>query len=189
MLIKKEYRNVQTYLADATKQLEGCDVLIIASNTGHVAAEEIIRRYPKLPLLHIADATARAIRSNGFRKVGLLGTEPTMRERYLKDRLALHGIETIVPSEERDLKRIFEIIMHELSHGEIKRASREFFVKQIDELMARGAQGIILGCTEIELLVRPEDVRDVVLFPTAHLHISAAVCVQSGIHDVTDYTP
>lgn len=165
----------------------GVDFLVIASNTGHLCAPRVREVHPSLPILHIADVTATAIKAKGFTKVGLLGTEPTMREAYLKDQLALHGIETVTPETDEDLRQIFEYIMHELGFNVFKDETRTFFVDQVRKLVARGASGVILGCTEIELLIKQEHVPDVPLFPSAELHIEAAAKVAAGKVDIKEY--
>ena len=130
----------------------GCDFLVLASNTAHVSVPTLEERFPSLPILHIADVTATSIRSRGMRRVGLLGTEPTMREEYLKSRLRSHGLEIVVPDSDEDMTRIFQAIMHELGHNIFHDSTRAFFVKMVRKLQVRGCEGVILGCTEIELL-------------------------------------
>lgn len=128
----------------------GAAFLAIASNTGHIAVPLVRTRFPDLPVLHIGDCTAAAIKASGANNVGLLGTEPTMQEEYLKEQLRKHGICTLVPESEKDLTQIFQYIMDELGFNVFKETTREFFVAQIRALAARGAQGVILGCTEID---------------------------------------
>merc|ERR1740117_333779 len=134
--------------------------MVIASNTGHIALEAAFQKdqngkqrgsegcYSALPFLHIADCTAEAIKSKGLKKIGLLGTEPTMTENYLKGRLQKHGLEVIVPTLPADLNQIFQFIMHELGFGVFKPSTLAFFKDQVEQLVARGAEGVILGCTE-----------------------------------------
>lgn len=167
----------------------GAAFLAIASNTGHIAVPLVRTRFPDLPVLHIGDCTAMAIKASGATSVGLLGTEPTMREDYLKLQLEKHGIHTLVPDSEQDLTQIFKYIMNELGFNVFKDTTREFFVAQIRALAARGAQGVILGCTEIELLVRQTDVPEVPLYCSAELHIEAVARVQAGIDTVAQFMP
>jgi len=191
MLVAGEWQGVADYLAAEVDRLVAarCDFLCIASNTAHIAYPEIQRRYPELPVLHIADCTATSIKENGFTTVGLLGTEPTMRENYLKDRLALHGITTLVPDEDEDLSQIFQYIMDELGFNIFKPETRAFFLKNIEKLVARGAQGVILGCTEIELLVAQSHVPEVKLFRSAELHIAAAARLAARTADIGEFLP
>ncbi|HEC96187.1 MAG TPA: amino acid racemase, partial [Euryarchaeota archaeon] len=125
------------------------------------------------PLLHIADATAEKIISKGLKKVGLLGTKFTMEEDFYKGRLSKFGLDVIIPEEdEREI--IHSIIYKELCLGEIKGSSKEKFKKIIENLVYKGAEGIILGCTEIPLLIKQED-SPVPLFDTTKIHAQSAV--------------
>jgi aspartate racemase len=162
-------------MADAARRLGhgGADFLVLCTNTMHKLADAIQAAVP-VPLLHIADATAEAVRARGLATVGLLGTRFTMEEEFYKGRLAgRHGLDVLVPdSDERDL--VHRVIYEELVVGEIRPASRAVFRGVIQGLIARGAAGIILGCTEIGLLVKAED-SPVPLFDTTRLHALAAV--------------
>lgn len=167
----------------------GAAFLAIASNTGHIAVPLVRIRFPDLPILHIGDCTAAMIKASGASTVGLLGTEPIVREEYLKEQLGKHGIHTIVPDSEKDLTQIFQYITDELVFNVLKETTREFFVAQIRGLAARGAEGVILGCTEIELLVKQSDVPEVKLYCSAELHVEAAARVQAGVDTVSKYMP
>jgi aspartate racemase len=162
-------------MADAARRLEkgGADFLVLCTNTMHKLADAIQAAVP-IPLLHIADATAEAVRARGLSTVGLLGTRFTMEEEFYKGRLVgRHGLDVLVPdSDEREL--VHRVIYEELVVGEIRPASRAAFRGVIQGLIARGAAGIILGCTEIGLLVKAED-SPVPLFDTTRLHALAAV--------------
>ena len=192
MLVAKEWDAVSQYLSRGVERLvkaePGC-CLVICSNTAHLAVPLVRQLNPTLPILHIADVTARAIKVKGLSRVGLLGTEPTMREDYLKAQLARHGVECIVPDSDADLQQVFQFIMDELGFGEFKESTRAFFAAQVRQLHARGAEGVILGCTEIELLLRQEDTPEVPLFASAELHIAAAARVAAGLQRVADYEP
>ena len=191
LLVAGDWEGVCAYLAPNAERLvrAGADFLVIASNTGHIAVPAIARLCPSLPCLHIADCTARAIKARGFETAGLLGTEPTMREAYLKDRLALHGLGVLVPERDEDLRQIFQHIMHELGFNIFKDETRAFFAAQVRALAARGAQCVILGCTEIELLIQQEHVPEVPLFRSAELHIEAVASVLAGQAKVLDFAP
>lgn len=162
-------------MIDAAKRVEngGADFVIICTNTMHKMADEV-QKHIRIPLLHIADATAEKIKIRGMSKVGLLGTRFTMEEGFYKGRLIdKHGLDVIIPSdEEREI--VHSVIYDELCIGEIKQPSRKKYIGIIEHLINNGAEGIILGCTEIGLLVRQEDSR-VPLFDTTRIHAVAAV--------------
>ncbi|WP_068080429.1 aspartate/glutamate racemase family protein [Novosphingobium rosa] len=162
-------------LADAAQRLEaaGADLLLICTNTMHRLAGAV-EAAVSIPLLHIADPTAEAIRAQGLTKVGLLGTAFTMEQDFYKGRLTeRHGLDVIVPEAE-DRATVHRIIYQELVAGQVLEASREAYRAVIARLVERGAQAIILGCTEIMLLVGPQD-SAVPVFDTTALHAGAAV--------------
>lgn len=162
-------------LIDAARRLErgGADVVVICTNTMHRMADEV-QAAIGLPLLHIADPTAERIRAAGLSRVGLLGTAFTMEQDFYKGRLATrYGLDVLVP-EADDRAEVHRVIYEELVQGRALPASREAYRSVIARLVARGAQAVILGCTEIMLLVRPED-SAVPLFDTTTLHAEAAV--------------
>ena len=151
----------------------GADFLLICSNTMHKMAAEVQENI-SIPLLHIADATAEQIITQGFKKVGLLATGFTMEQDFYKGRLAAkYGLEVLVPeAEERQI--VHKIIYEELCQGIIKEDSREYYRMAIQNLVKAGAEAIILGCTEITLLVGQED-SAVPVFDTTAIHALAAV--------------
>lgn len=161
-------------MADALESLRvaGADFGIIATNTMHIVFDQV-QAAVGMPLLSIVDATAQAIRDAGLRSVGLLGTVFTMRERFFRDGLNRHGLEVLVP-ERDDQDRINDIIYGELCRGRILPESRAVFLGVFEILRKLGAQGIVLGCTEIPLLVRPEDC-GLPLFNTTILHAERAL--------------
>ncbi|MFJ9840172.1 aspartate/glutamate racemase family protein [Kitasatospora sp. NPDC101155] len=161
-------------LARAARSLEaaGADLLLICTNTMHKVADQV-EAAVTVPLLHLADATADAVRAAGLRRVGLLGTAFTMEQDFYRGRLASGGLDVLVP-ESGSRALVHRVIYQELCVGEVREESRAAYRRVIEELVAAGAEGIILGCTEIELLVRPED-SPVPVFPTARLHAEAAV--------------
>ena len=151
----------------------GADFLVICTNTMHRMADEI-EAATRMPLVHIADATAQAIQTQGLKTVGLLGTRFTMEEDFYRGRLQYkHKINVIIP-EEAQRELVHRVIYEELVKGEIRADSRNAFKEVIMRLKARGAQGVILGCTEIPLLIQQEDV-DLPVFDTTHIHAEAAV--------------
>lgn len=162
-------------LSDAAANLVdgGAEAIVICTNTMHRLADQVQAAVP-VPVLHIADATAAAVTSAGIGTVALLGTRYTMEGDFYVGRLReQHGLDVLVP-EEPDRTMIHEVIYAELVRGVIDRHSKARYLEAIDRLRTRGAEGVIAGCTEIELLVTPEDV-DLPLFPTARLHAEAAV--------------
>lgn len=162
-------------LADAARALEagGADFLVLCTNTMHREADTI-EAAVHIPLLHIADPTAGAIRAAGFSKVGLLGTAFTMEHDFYRGRLEKqHGLEVLVP-EADDRAVVHDIIYRELVAGQVLEASRELYRGVIARLVERGAQAVILGCTEIMLLVGQAD-SSVPVFDTTALHALAAV--------------
>jgi len=161
-------------IIEAAQKLEkvGAGLLVICTNTMHIVADEV-QRSIKVPLLHIADAAAEEIKTKGLKKIGLLGTRFTLEKDFYKGRLVKkYGLEVIIPAEhERQI--VHDIIYGELCRGEIKESSREQFIKIIQNLVSNGSEGIILGCTEICLLVRQQDVQ-VPIFDTTAIHATSA---------------
>lgn len=150
----------------------GADMIVVCTNTMHKVADAIERAI-SIPLVHIAETTAAAIQDAGLTRVGLLGTAFTMEQDFYRDRIAAHGIDVIVP-EPADRDVVHEVIYHELVRGIVREDSRARYRAVIARLVEQGAQGIILGCTEIELLVAQAD-SPVPVFPTTRIHIEAAV--------------
>ncbi len=162
-------------IVDAAKRIErgGAEFIVLCTNTMHKLAESI-EMSVNIPLLHIADATANAIKNKQLSKVGLIGTKFTMEHEFYKGRLKeKHGIEVVIPSEE-DRQVVHDVIYNELCKGEINDISRQNFIEIINRLTENGAEGIILGCTEIPLLVKEDDV-EVPIFNTTRIHAEAAV--------------
>jgi aspartate racemase len=162
-------------MIDAAQRLErgGADFVLICSNTMHKMADEVQRNI-EIPLLHIVDATAEKIKEAGFKKIGLTGTKFTMEEDFYKGRLIKkYDLDVIIPGEE-ERQTVDDIIYKELCLGVIKPSSRDQFRKIIHNFVKNGAQAIILGCTEIPLLVKQEDI-EVRLFDTTRIHAESAV--------------
>ena len=164
-------------LAAAAQNLEraGADLVLLCTNTMHKVADDI-QASIQIPFLHIADATAEQIRAQGLTTVGLLGTRFTMEEDFYVGRLAQrYGLQVLIPDvAEREM--IHRVIYDELCLGEIKAESKAKYLAAIDHLIDRGAQGIILGCTEIGLLIQADDCR-VPVFDTTRLHAQAAIAL------------
>lgn len=160
-------------LAEAARDLQasGAEGIVLCTNTMHRVYDEV-QAAVAVPMLHIADATAAAVRAQGISRVALLGTRYTMEQPFYADRLRAAGLEVSVP-EEPDRTMIHAVIYAELVRGVVSPDSKRQYLRAIDRLVESGAEGVIAGCTEIELLVGPEDVR-VPYFPTAYLHAQAA---------------
>jgi aspartate racemase len=162
-------------LAEEAQRLErgGADFLLLCTNTMHKVAPAI-EQAVKIPLIHIADATAERIRQANLRCVGLLGTRFTMEEEFYRGRLAeRHGLEVVIPEPE-DRAVVDRVIFAELCQGQILEPSRQEYVRIIDALGRQGAEGVILGCTEIGLLIKPEH-SPLPVFDTTEIHATKAV--------------
>jgi len=162
-------------MIEAAQRLEkgGVDFVVICSNTMHKMSGEVQKNIG-IPLLHIGDATAEKIKEASFKKVGLLGTRFTMEEDFYKGRLiGRYGLEVVIP-DEKGRQIVHDIIYKELCLGVIKPSSKEQFCEIIQNLVRDGAEGIILGCTEIPLLIKQEDVK-VPLFDTTRIHAESIV--------------
>lgn len=169
-------------LAGEAKALEtaGAEVIVLCTNTMHKVAGDL-EAATTVPFLHLADATAKAVQSDGLRRVGLLGTAFTMEQDFYRGRLTDLGLDVIVP-ERRDRAEVHRVIYEELCLGEIRDDSRQFYLEVVDRLVGAGAEGVILGCTEIELLLDPDvpSLAPVPLFPTSRIHARAAVDFSLG---------
>jgi len=162
-------------LSNAARSIEaaGADFFLICTNTMHKVAEQV-QATVKIPLLHIADATATALLENGIQRVGLLGTAFTMEQDFYKGRLVKkHGIEVLVPDED-DRRQVHDVIYDELCLGTINPQSRQTYLDIVDRLAQKGAQAVILGCTEIGLLIGQADTA-MPLYDTAKIHAAEAV--------------
>ena len=166
-------------LGDAAAGLAraGADCLLIATNTMHKVADAVTAA-SGLPLIHIADATVVAIRAAGLGRVGLLGTRYTMEQDFYRGRLEAHGIEVLIP-DAAGRTEVDRVIYEELCLGRCESRARDFYRATIRHMTEQGAEGVILGCTEIGLLIRTQDV-DCPLFDTTALHAAAAVGVALG---------
>ena len=157
----------------------GAEFIVICTNTMHKMADRV-QESVNIPLLHIVDVTAESIKSDGKQTVGLLGTRFTMEQDFYRDRLRKkHGLNVLIP-DERERQIIHDILYDELCLGEIKKVSKEKFRSIIENLSSRGAEGVILGCTEIPLLVEQKDY-EIPLFDTTELHAKAAVEYALGV--------
>lgn len=160
-------------LGKAAESLEaaGADFILICTNTMHKVFEQV-QRYVNIPFIHIAQATADVLKRENITRVGLLGTKYTMEQDFYKGKLAENGISVVIPDAD-DIETVNSIIFHELCVGKIEDESRKKYLEIIDKMSAKGVQGVILGCTEIGLLIHQEDT-SVKLFDTTQIHGEAA---------------
>lgn len=170
-----QWEDAAALLADAARRLEhgGADFFLICTNTMHRVADQV-QAAVRIPLLHIADPTAERVKAHGIKRVGLLGTAFTMEQEFYKGRLRHgFGLDVLVPHAE-DRAVVHRVIYDELVQGRVEPASRDACRAVIARLAERGAEAVILGCTELMLLVRPDD-SPVPLFDTTRIHAEAAV--------------
>ena len=171
---QQDWPAIASVMCAAAQSIEkaGASCLMIGANTMHNIADEV-QAAIRIPVIHIADAVATAIQQKDLKKVALLGTKYTMQMDFYKDRLASKGISVIIPDEE-GIEYINEAIYTEFSKGVFLPERKRGFVKLITELVDKGAQAVVLGCTEIPLLIKPEDCA-VPVFDTTYVHAVAAV--------------
>ena len=172
---QEKWDELTSVMIKAAQDLEkgGADLVLICTNTMHKMADDVQDNIT-IPLLHIVDTTADRIKKKNLKKIGLLGTNFTMEEDFYKGRLIdKHGLEVIIPHQ-NDRHIIHKVIYQELCLGDINKTSKEQYVEIINKLVASGAEAIILGCTEIPLLIQQEDVK-IPLFDTTTIHAEAAV--------------
>ncbi len=161
-------------LAADALQLEaaGAEVLVLCTNTMHKVADRI-EQVVDADFIHLGDTTAKAVLDAGVTSVGLLGTRYTMEQDFYRERLVGHGLDVLIP-DEPGRTTVHDVIFDELVQGVVSPSSKAAYLEVIEQLRSQGAAGIIAGCTEIELLITPDDT-DLAYFPTAHLHAVAAV--------------
>jgi len=162
-------------ISDACMRVKaaGAEAIVLCANTAHAIAERL-EVHVQLPVIHIATATANAISKQGLKKVGLLGTQFTMELPFYKDKLRAQGIETLIPQEQAVRDFIQQTVKEELGRGIVRQETRAAYIEITNQLIASGAEGLVLGCTEIPLLLSQQDVA-VPLFDTTRIHAQAAV--------------
>ncbi len=177
-----QWEQAEQLLADAATGLEaaGAELLLICTNTMHKVADQV-QAAVNIPLLHLGDATAAAVTRAGLETVGLLGTAFTMEQDFYRNRLTSHGLRVLIPPP-GDRTEVHRIIYDELCLGVIREESRQTYRKVITGLVQAGAEGVILGCTEIELLITDTD-SPVPVFATTRLHVEAAVDTSLAARD------
>ena len=150
----------------------GAKAIVLCANTMHKIADQLEQNI-QLPVIHIATATANIIKACGYKKVGLLGTKFVMEQAFFRDKFTAQGIEVIIP-DEKQRDHIHYTIFEELGRSLFKPETKKFYLDVMHKLAEQGAEGIIMGCTEIPLLISPEDI-DLPLFDTTQIHSAAAV--------------
>ncbi|MNE48641.1 aspartate/glutamate racemase family protein [Solitalea canadensis] len=162
-------------IAEACESLKksGAEAIVLCANTAHAVAERIERQI-QLPIIHIATVTANEITKQGIKKVGLIGTKFTMEMDFYKDKLKENNIESIVPAHQDVRDFIQKTVKEELGRGIVNTETKKAYISIINELIANGAEGIILGCTEIPMIINQEDV-SVPVFDTTKIHANAAI--------------
>lgn len=176
LMLDNEWEKIGEELARIAKILEaaGADYIVIATNTMHKLAD-YVQSQINIPLIHIADCVANVCLEEGITNVGLLGTRYTMEEDFLNNRLRQNGLKVVVPETKEEIKEIDRIIFDELCKGIIKEESNKYYLDIINRMkQGNNIQGVILGCTEIEMLVKQDDL-DIPMFDTTQSHIDAIV--------------
>ena len=176
----EDWDNISIMMGDAAKKIEnaGAACILLGANTMHKIADEV-QASIKIPIIHIAEAVAKVIHGNGLKKVGLLGTRYTMQLRFYRDHLSKYGIETIIPGQD-DVEFLNYTIYNEFSKNIFSEETKAAYLAIISKLKQRGAEGIILGCTEIPTLIKQSDC-DIPLFDTVKIHSEAAVKYVIGL--------
>jgi aspartate racemase len=177
--VEDQWEEAGQLLAEVAMGLEaaGADVLLLCTNTMHRVADQV-QAAVSVPLLHIVDITALAVQAAGLSVVGLLGTAYTMDQDFYRDRMARNGVRLIVPAAD-DCAEVHRVIFEELVLGVVRDESRRTYRDIIMRLVDQGAEGVVLGCTEIELLITAAD-SPVPVFPTTRLHVEAALEASLG---------
>lgn len=171
---KDDWNQIAELITDAAERLQkaGAEGLIFCANTPHKVFELVTAKI-KTPIFHICDATSAAIAANGLTKVGLIGTRFTMEQAFMVKRFSQNGIEAIVPDSNEQIVELHRIIQEELTFGKVEAASKQYVLQAIGSMIARGAQGIVLGCTEFPLMFEDKEI-EVPTFNTTEIHATAA---------------
>lgn len=182
--IEDQWQRVADLIVDGGLRLQaaGVETIILCANTPHKVFE-IVEAKLEVPILHIADATARAIQNQNLKKVCFLGTKFSMEEAFITGRVSRNGIEVLVPESPSVIEELHRIIQKELTFGKILPLSKQFVIDTINSMTALGAEGVVLGCTEFPLIIMPEDL-PVPVFNTTEIHSKVAVDFILGLEDV-----
>lgn len=176
LMLNNDWNKIGKELGKIAKTLEnaGADYIVIATNTMHKLAD-YVQSQINIPLIHIADCVADKCKKNNVLNIGLLGTKYTMVEDFLKNRLKENGLTVTTPQNEKNINEIDRIIFDELCKGEIKDSSRQYYISVINDMIKQNnIEGVILGCTEIEMLIKKDDL-DIPIFDTTQSHIDSIV--------------
>jgi len=172
--IENNWRGVADLIIDAAKRLQdaGAEAILFCANTPH-KCYDVVSQSIDIPILHIADTTRDAIQARGLTSVCFIGTKFSMQEDFVKQRIASNGIEVLVPTETNTLDELHRIIQRELTFDRIVPESKQYVIDTIEAMVRRGAQGVILGCTEFPLMIKPNDL-NIPIFDTTTIHATAA---------------
>ncbi|CAF0754475.1 unnamed protein product [Adineta steineri] len=192
LLNKSQWSDVAEFILEGVHHLvkSGIDFLLVCSNTGHMAAPRIMEYYPDLVFLHIGDAIAFSIKQKNFKKIGFFGTKFSMvSNSCVIERLVQHGLEIVFPHQDA-IERLHQIIIDELTNNIFTEESKQFYISTIQRLYnEEHVEGVILGCTEIPLLVKQTDIPHIPVFDSSQLHIELAVDYQLGRCDIEAFLP
>ncbi len=171
--IESDWDGIAQLLIEAARSLEkaGAQSLLFCANTPHKVYDKVVKEI-HTPILHIADATADAIKANGIKKVCFLGTKYSMIEDFVTQRIADHGIEVFTPKKDETIDELHRIIQEELTYGNVISQSKDYVIHTIQTLMDLGAQGVVLGCTEFPLMIKETDLK-IPIFNTTDIHAKA----------------
>jgi aspartate racemase len=171
----KGWTNSFHLIFEACKSLvsSNVDAIVLCANTAHLFADEIQEKID-IPIIHIASATAKEINRKKLSKIGLLGTKFTMKMGFYRDKLKEYGIETIIPTDKKDIEIIQNIVKNELGKGIVTKESKDKFINYAKKLVERGAEGVVLGCTEIPMLIEQKDFNFPV-FDTTKIHVESII--------------
>lgn len=171
---KGDWATISEMILDAADRLQrgGAEALMMCANTPHKVFD-VVNAQTSVPMIHICDTTADAIRAKGLSRAGLIGTRFSMQEKFLVDRFAMSGVEVLTPEPENEIVELHRIIQEELTFGRIEAKSKRYVLESIASLVERGAEGIVLGCTEFPLMLAADEI-DVPTFNTTEIHAIAA---------------
>ena len=172
---ENKWDSIANMLTNAALSLNkaGAEAVLFCANTPHKVFNSVQNKLD-FPVLHIADATAKSIQNKGLTKVGFIGTKYTMEEGFITNRIAENGIEVLVPEKESTINELHRIIHEELTYNRINKQSKDYVLSLINDLINKGAEGIVLGCTEFPLMIFQEDL-NVPIFNTTEIHAMSAV--------------
>ncbi len=171
---ENNWQGVADLIIDNAQRLQsaGAQAIVLCANTPHKCYDTVSKQI-KIPILHIADATKNAIQSQGLTSVCFIGTKFSMQENFIKNRIIRDGIQVIVPSDPTVIEELHRIVREELCLGQVIASSKQYVIDAIDEMVQQGAQGVVLGCTEFPLMIRPDDLK-IPIFDTTSIHATAA---------------